>query len=71
MIISVKPQAKKAKTDAASSDKSLQTVKLPSDSNKFEEGTMVKEPGDINKSHEVTNVMIGSLVSYSDESEDD
>lgn len=57
MIISVKPQAKKAKIDAAISEKSLDMKKPPS--------------ADVNESQDAVNRSLGSLVSYSDESEED
>ncbi|RWR94445.1 protein FAM192A [Cinnamomum micranthum f. kanehirae] len=57
VIISVKPQAKKAKIDSAISEKPLDSVKPPS--------------ADVKKSQDVINGSVGNLVSYSDESEDD
>ncbi|XP_043723116.1 PSME3-interacting protein isoform X2 [Telopea speciosissima] len=57
LIITVKPQAKKAKTDAASSEKPPDKVN----------GTNCN----IDKSPDIAENSLGGLVSYSDESDDD
>ncbi|CAN4113385.1 unnamed protein product [Withania somnifera] len=83
MIVKVKPQAKKAKMDLVTSDSSLTATKASNDDKK----QLSSEVGNISKSETeesqisvegpTTNavnhepVTIGSLVSYSDESDDD
>ncbi|XP_042474920.1 PSME3-interacting protein [Macadamia integrifolia] len=57
LIITVKPQAKKAKTDAATSEKPLDKVN----------GTNCN----VDKSPDIAVSSLGGLVSYSDESDDD
>ncbi|XP_058076899.1 uncharacterized protein LOC131225388 [Magnolia sinica] len=57
MIITVKPQAKKAKTEVSSSEKPLNMAK-PSN-------------GALGKSQDINNGALGGLVSYSDESDED
>ncbi|KAK4372394.1 hypothetical protein RND71_007778 [Anisodus tanguticus] len=83
MIVEVKPQAKKAKIDLVTSDSSLTATKASNDDkeqpssdvdnvSKFEteeSQRLVKRPIANADSHEP--VTIGSLVSYSDESDDE
>ncbi|OVA16635.1 NEFA-interacting nuclear protein NIP30 [Macleaya cordata] len=57
LIIKVKPQAKKAKTDDTSSGNPSDTVKTSN--------------GDTTKSHSPDKGVLGGLVSYSDESEEE
>ncbi|KAK4379801.1 hypothetical protein RND71_001663 [Anisodus tanguticus] len=83
MIVKVKPQAKKAKIDLVTSDSSLTATKVSNDDRKQpssdvdnvskfeteESQRLVKRPIANANNHEP--VTISSLVSYSDESDDE